>query len=94
MKPLKFKFHSDAGHGWLAVKYSLLEDLGIADKITSYSYQRGKSVYLEEDYDASLFIETLKARGIQYVIESLKPKNRSPIRLYPIYTKPSVKMAA
>ena len=84
-KTLKLKFHSDAGHGWLAVKRELIKDLGIADKITSYSYERGQSVYLEEDCDAFLFLETAKAKGLQFVIENCKPQNYSKIRNYPSY---------
>ena len=55
-------FHSDPGHGWLAVKRHELETLGLANKITPYSYQRGKTVYLEEDQDAYTFMEAYKAR--------------------------------
>lgn len=86
-KPLKLKFHSDPSHGWLAVKRELIKDLGIADKITSFSYERGQSVYLEEDCDAALFIETAKAKGLQFVIEHCKPQNYSKIRNYPSYRK-------
>jgi hypothetical protein len=35
------KFYSDAGHGWYAVKIKTLVMLGIADKISSYSYRVG-----------------------------------------------------
>lgn len=89
MKPLKLKFHSDAGHGWLAVKRELLNLLGIADKVTSYSYQRGQSVYLEEDCDASLLIKALDARCVAHTIVNIKPKNRSPIRSYASYKSPT-----
>jgi hypothetical protein len=37
-------FHSDAGHGWLAVKTRELVDLGVADKITAFSYTKGKTL--------------------------------------------------
>jgi hypothetical protein len=43
------KFHEDPGHGWLCVKIAELEALGIADKITGFSYMRKQSAYLEED---------------------------------------------
>jgi hypothetical protein len=39
------KFHQDPGHGWLCVKIAELEALGIADKITGFSYMR-KSIGL------------------------------------------------
>ena len=58
-----YKFISDPGHGWLEVTRAELEALGLLDKISHYSYQRGGFVYLEEDCDASLFVEAKKARG-------------------------------
>jgi hypothetical protein len=36
---MNLKFYRDAGHGWLAVKKSVLTDLGILDKISTYSYE-------------------------------------------------------
>lgn len=51
-----FDFYSDAGHGWVKVPKQVLNDLNIADKITSYSYQRGDYAYLEEDLDAGTFL--------------------------------------
>ena len=45
----------DPGHGWLKVPRKELHELGIADRITPYSYQRGEWVYLEEDGDLSTF---------------------------------------
>lgn len=67
-----YKYYQDAGHGWLAVKRSELVELGIANKITSYSYQRGKTVYLEEDCDMTTFVNALTARdnGISFVVQS------------------------
>jgi len=50
-----FLFFSDPAHGWLKVSKKELAELGIADKITGYSYMRGDNVFLEEDGDASLF---------------------------------------
>lgn len=53
-----YNYFQDAGHGWVRVKMSELVELGIADKISSYSYvsASGKSVYLEEDLDLSTFL--------------------------------------
>ena len=51
-----FDVYCDPSHGWLKVKKSFLERLGIADRITHYSYQRGDYAYLEEDCDASNFV--------------------------------------
>jgi len=56
----KFSYYRDAGHGWIAVKKNILEKIGIADKITNYSYKRGKMAYLEEDCDMSTFIKAFR----------------------------------
>lgn len=57
-------FHSDAGHGWLAVKKKELILLGIAEKITSCSYQKGLTAYLEEDCDAGTYLKEMSRRGV------------------------------
>lgn len=62
-----YKFYSDAGHGWLAVKRSELIDLGLIGKISHYSYQRGQTVYLEEDCDLQLFAQ---AKGCNAVLRA------------------------
>ena len=84
-KPLTLKFYSDAGHGWVAVKSKVLVELGIADKISSYSYQRGETKYLEEDSDYSTLVAALKFRGWDYKIVDGKFQDRSPIRSYDRY---------
>ena len=85
MATMKKVFHSDAGHGWLAVKVSDLKMLGIETKITPYSYIKGKTVYLEEDCDMSKFIEAAKAKGITIEVRSGTPRDRSPIRSFKSY---------
>jgi hypothetical protein len=80
-----FKFYSDAGHGWLAVKREFLVNLGVQDKISSYSYQRGKTVYLEEDCDCSVLISALRQSGVEFSIKEGKFAERSPIRSYESY---------
>lgn len=52
-----FTYYNDPGHGWLAVPRSLVIELGIERQISPYSYQRGETVYLEEDRDAGIFIQ-------------------------------------
>jgi hypothetical protein len=56
----KFNYYRDAGHGWVAVKKNILEKIGVANKITEYSYQREKMAYLEEDCDMSTFINAFR----------------------------------
>jgi hypothetical protein len=77
----KFNFHSDAGHGWLAVKFDLLRELNLLNDISEFSYIKGKTVYLEEDCDAGKFINAFKIRfGLEPIIVDLDQKGRSPIR--------------
>lgn len=86
----KLKFYSDAGHGWLAVKRELVDVLKI--EVSSFSYQKGKTVYLEEDSDATMFIKAyLKSLSLpedsKLQFEERNHKGSSPIRSYPRYTK-------
>ena len=73
-------FHTDTGHGWLAVKRKELEDLNIIDEISHFSYQRGKTVYLEEDRDASIFID--KKGGLNKIKYRVSHQENTPIRSY------------
>lgn len=57
-----FDFISDPGHGWVKVPIKLLWDFGIAEKISTYSYQRGEYAYLEEDCDATTFHQAYETR--------------------------------
>jgi|688.fasta_scaffold00313_102 hypothetical protein len=86
-----FKFHSDSGHGWLAVKLNLLTELNIVDKISQYSYLRGQTVYLEEDCDARVFHEAYTAKYGEYEVETFYYDRRSPIRSYTSFTGDVVK---
>lgn len=79
-----FTFYNDAGHGWVKVSKALLKELGIADKVSTYSYQRGADAYLEEDCDASLLVNALKERGIEPKFTD-KYSDRSKIRGYESY---------
>lgn len=54
---MAYIYHTNGRHGFISVKRKELSELGILDKISSYSYQKGNTVYLEEDRDATTFIE-------------------------------------
>lgn len=82
---LKLKYYTDPGHGWVAVKKTLLVKLGIADKISHYSYMKGNTAYLEEDDDASKLVDMLKSSEIAYELIEKYVDRRSPIRNYQIY---------
>ena len=57
-----FKFYSDCQHGWLAVKMSVIQELGIGNLITPYSYMKGATAYLEEDQDVGTFLKAYRAK--------------------------------
>jgi hypothetical protein len=65
-----FTYYTDPGHGWVEVPRSLLHELGIADKITGYSYQRGEDVFLEEDCDLSTFARAMTKAGRSFDLTS------------------------
>lgn len=81
MKNKVYIYHTDPGHGWIAVKKRELAALGVTG-ISSYSYVKGNTVYLEEDNDAALFISAYEKMFGE------KPKyresylQRTPIRYY------------
>lgn len=77
-----YVFHEDAGHGWLEVTRKELIDLGILNKVSSCSYQHGLLVYLEEDCDAALFINALKAKGIEFTFREKIYPDLAPIRKF------------
>ena len=83
------KFYSDPGHGWLAVKKEDVELLNL--EISPFSYQKGKTVYLEEDCDASKFLDAyFKYTEIDpqsYKCDERSCNGSSPIRGYEKYSK-------
>lgn len=88
MKKLALKFHSDPGHGWLEVPRKLLDEFGLLHKITSFSYQMGDSVFLEEDCDAGLFLDRMKDLGYEvFITQHTSPRHDSPIRNYQHYSR-------
>lgn len=85
MKNKKYNFYSDPGHGWVKVSIKEIVKLNIQDKISSYSYVRGDSVYLEEDCDLSVFVKALEKVNIfPYWVEHHTDKS-SKIRSYNRY---------
>jgi hypothetical protein len=85
MDTLKLFYFTDPGHGWVGVKIQTLRDLGIADRVSTYSYQRGASAYLEEDCDLDLLFTACDAAGKKIELITKHTNNRSPIRSYATY---------
>jgi hypothetical protein len=85
MRNLTLSYFTDPGHGWVSIKIEVLKNLGIADKVSNYSYTRGASAYLEEDSDLGLLYATCDALGIKIDLLPKHTNNRSPIRSYATY---------
>lgn len=85
--PIVLNFHSDPGHGWLECTAGLLRSLGIAHKVTPYSYRgEGYTVYLEEDCDAPLLLQALRAKGTCFRVNELdQARGDSFVRRLPRY---------
>ncbi len=79
--------YADAGHAWGKVNKALLNKLGIADKISHYSYMREDKAYLEEDVDLIMLFDALDAQGIKYRIEDRFSHKTSKIRSYDAYKR-------
>lgn len=79
---MKITYHNDSGHGWYSVKRSVLESMGVLNKISSFSYQKGDSVYLEEDYDAGFFFNNLSSQKLDSIEVIDSYEDISPVRNY------------
>lgn len=77
---MKFKFYEDASHGWVAVPRELLKKYCVAGLISAFSFERGDTVYLEEDCDAPAFIAAARAAGQSVELESITADFHSFIR--------------
>jgi len=68
---MQLYYIQDPGHGWLSSDMDTLERLGVAGKISSYSYRErapSRRVWLEEDCDAGVLVEALRAAGELFTI--------------------------
>lgn len=71
-------FHTDLGHGWLEVPKKLAKSLDF--RISPYSYQDSKNLYLEEDCDAEAFSNAAKEAGLKVQIVHKNFEGNHPIR--------------
>lgn len=79
---MRLNFYEDPGHGWLAVPLPLLDQLGLLDQISSYSYMRGMLAHLEEDCDFGLFARAMNDQGRLFTMKWHHTDQRSRIRNY------------
>ena len=84
MTTRKLTFYTDPGHGWLEVSRADLGALGIAGNVSNYSYQNRDRVYLEEDCDATLYLEAAKAAGWRVTMRE-QYADPCPVRDFPQY---------
>lgn len=84
-----FDSYSDPGHGWVRVPFRTLQDLGLIERISPYSYMRGAYAYLEEDCDASLLVDTMRKVGLTPKFRHRIGDKTSKIRGYESYHAPT-----
>lgn len=85
MTKLTLNYYQDPGHGWAKIHKQWLTMLGIADKISHYSYQRKGYAYLEEDCDLSLLLEAAQKFDIKVHLREYNCNKSSKIRSYESY---------
>lgn len=83
----KLTSFSDGGHGWLSCKLDLIRQLDLINDISGFSYVKGKSVYLEEDCDATKVVEKLKTLNFSFKLVEGRFQQYSRIRGYDSYSK-------
>jgi hypothetical protein len=77
--------YNDPSHAWAKVRKDVLVNLGIADKITRYSYQRGDYAYLEEVCDLTTLCMALNERDTRIKFVEKSSTKDSRIRSYDRY---------
>lgn len=80
---MQLTYLQDPGHGWIACPLALAHDLGIADKVSRYSYLDGQTLWLEEDCDAGLLIDALRAAGTVFRIREQHLNHDAHVRALP-----------
>ena len=84
-KKISIKVFGDPGHAWARFPKAKLVSLGIADKISTYSYQNGTNAFLEEDCDLSVLVVALRDRGYEIKFNESHANKQSKIRNYATY---------
>jgi hypothetical protein len=84
---VKYNFHEDAGHGWLEVPKKDIEKINLLNRLSSYSYINNDLIYLEEDFDAVIFVNKLKENNIFVELNYIYDGNTSKIRSYSRFRK-------
>lgn len=82
---MELTYHTDPGRGWVAVPRDVIDQLGVADKVSAYSYESNGMVYLEEDCDAGPVLRLLEERGANVRIAERHTDADHWIRRLPAY---------
>jgi hypothetical protein len=85
-KSITLMVFEDPGHAWARFSKKRLVELGIADKISRYSYQNGNNAFLEEDCDLSVLANALRDQGFEIKYKSNRTDRQSKIRSFDRYT--------
>jgi len=85
MKSITLQVFADPGHAWARFPKARLIKLGIADKVSSYSYERNGQAFLEEDCDLALLMNALKSKGYAVKFREYHTNRSSKIRSYSSY---------
>lgn len=82
---MKITYLQDPGHGWLLVPSADLQKVGMSGRdFTTFSYRSKDGVYaLEEDCDASRYLDRLKERGVAFELVSKHVNHSAPCRNWP-----------
>lgn len=85
---MQFTYLTDPGHGWVRCPLSLALELGITPRVSRYSYFQPETndIWLEEDCDAGLLIDALRAAGIEYTLRELHVNGDAAVRSFPSWT--------
>ena len=83
-KKISIKVFGDPGHAWARFPKARLVKLGIADKITPYSYQNGTNAFLEEDCDLTTLCMALNERDTRVKFVEKRSERDSKIRSYEV----------
>jgi len=81
----KLTFHADPSHGWLEVPATDIHALHIIP--SEYSYRHGDKVFLEEDCDATAYLESARDAGWIINITEKYTNTDSVVRSYKRVTK-------
>ena len=77
-------FCTTPSHGYLRVPLSDLDELGIRNKITSFSYKTATHAFLEEDCDYETYMSAMADKGIAVkIVERGAPRGLRPFASFP-----------